>query len=362
MKILIAAGGTGGHLYPGIALARELKKRNGEVFFIIRKRKNEEKILQSEKIPYFQLNFEGLPRRIGLPLFLYFPKLLFATFKVAVLLKSLRPDFLVGMGGYLSVPVILAAKLYFLPTIIHEQNLYPGLANRLLAKIVDKIAISFPETIKFFPPKKTVYTGNPIREELKGITPELAKEKFDLSKDKFTILIFGGSAGARYINEVVVNALPLLNRLREKVQFLHLTGEKDYLWVKENYSKQGFPGKVLPYLEEMGFAYACADLVISRAGASTIAEILSLKKPSLLTPYPYATGRHQELQARYLAEKGYAYFSLDKDFTADFFTRFIEDCFTHPEKLKSLSLHLEKFNPPQSVIELSNLILSAQTL
>jgi len=260
------------------------------------------------------------------------------------------------MGGYLSFPVILAAKICSLPTVIHEQNLYPGLANRSLAFLVNKIAISFPESSNFFPPQKTVYMGNPIREELKNINPEVAKKKIGLSLDKFTIFIFGGGAGAKKINETVVNSLPLLFSFKEKIQFLHLTGEKDFFWVAEKYRQENFPAKVLPYLEEMGFAYACADLIVSRAGASTIAEILALKKPSLLIPYPYATGRHQELQARYLARKGYTYFILNDDFSPSVFTHYIEDFFLHPEKLKKLSTTLENLHLPQATKELVNLI------
>jgi len=359
MKVLIAAGGTGGHLYPGIALARELKKHGAEIFFVIRKKETEEKILQSENIPYTQLNFEGLPRKISIRLFLFLPKLLFATLNTISLLKSLRPDIVVGMGGYLSFPVIIVAKLCSLPTVIHEQNLHPGLANRLLSPYVDKIAVSFEETIKFLPAKKTVYTGNPIREELKIVNLEETRKKFGFTKDKFTILIFGGSAGAHHINEVVVSTLPSIAQLREKLQVLHLTGEKDYSWIDENYRLHKIQAKVLPYLEEMGLAYACADLVISRAGASTLAEILALRKPALLIPYPYATGRHQELQAQYLSEKGCAYFISNADFSAPVFTNYIRDFLSHPERLKKVVSSIENLNLPPATKELANLILSS---
>jgi len=380
MRILIATGGTGGHLYPGIALAQELKKsgdyRMGkEVFLVIRKNERRKNILQAKGIPFFELNFQGLPRKISLNLLFFFPKLFWSIKRSLKIIKDLQPDLILGMGGYLSFPVILAGKICSIPIIIHEQNLYPGLANRLLTPLVDKIALSFPESSKFFPryipfwcipPEKTVYTGNPIRDDLRNITKEEARKKFGFSLDKFTVLIFGGSAGARKINEVVVNSLPLLSSfrmnlqdesLKEKIQFFHLTGEKDFSWVEEKYRQANFPAKVLPYLEEMGFAYACADLVISRAGASTIAEILTLKKPAILIPYPYATGRHQELQARYLSEKGCAYFLLNEDFSPAVFIQYIKDFLTHPEKLKKISTSIENLNLPQATKELVNLIL-----
>lgn len=356
MKILIAAGGTGGHLYPGIVLAQELKKTNQEVFFVIRKNERGKNTLENKGIPFFELNFQGLPRKISSSLLFFFPKLFWSIISSLKIIKDLKPDLVLGMGGYLSFPIILAARICALPTLIHEQNLHPGLANRLLASWVNKIAISFPETAKFFPPEKTVYTGSPIREELRDISKEEARKKLGFSIDKFTVLIFGGSAGARKINEVVINSLSLLLSLKEKIQFLHLTGEKDFPWVEEKYRQANFPAKVLPYLEEIGFAYASADLVISRAGASTIAEILALKKPAILIPYPYATGRHQELQAHYLAEKGYAYFVLNDNFSPAVFTQYIKDFLTYPEKLKEVSTALENLTLPQATKELVNLI------
>ncbi len=358
MKILIAAGGTGGHLYPGIALAQELKKSGQEVFFVIRKNERGKNILPDKGIPFFELNFQGLPRKISLSLLFFFPKLFWSIIKSLGIIKNLKPDLILGMGGYLSFPVILAGRIRCLPTIIHEQDLYPGLANRLLASWVDKIAISFPGSNKFFPAEKTVYTGNPIREELKGGIPERAKEKFGLFPDKFTVLIFGGSAGARKINEVVVNSLPLLAPLKEKIQFLHLTGEKDFPWVEEKYKQEKFTAKVLPYLEDMGSAYACADLVISRAGASTLWEIITLKKVALLIPYPYATNQHHELQARYLTEQGCAYFALNHNFIPQIFASYIEIFLSEPERLKKVSTSLEKLILPSGTKELTNLLLS----
>lgn len=358
MKILIAAGGTGGHLYPGVVLAQELKKINHDVFFVIRKNGREKNILQTKGIPFFELNFQGLPRKISLNLLLFFPKLFWNIIRSLKIIKDLKPDLVLGMGGYLSFPVIFAARICSLPTLIHEQNLHPGLANRLLISYVDKIALSFPETAKFFPPGKTVYTGNPIRDDLKNISKEEAGKKFGFSLDKFTILIFGGSAGAKKINDTVVNSLPLLVPFKEKIQILHLTGEKDFSSVAEKYRQANFPAKILAYLEEMGFAYACADLVVSRAGASTIAEILVLKKPAILIPYPHATGRHQELQARYLARKGYAHFLLNNEFLPVVFAHYIEEFLAHPEKLKKISTSIEDLNLPQATKELVNLISS----
>ncbi|HCJ66097.1 MAG TPA: hypothetical protein DHV62_01905 [Elusimicrobia bacterium] len=299
-----------------------------------------------------------MPRKISLNLFVFFFKLFLSIIGSFKIIREAKPDLVLGMGGYLSFPVIFAARMCALPTLIHEQNLHPGLANRLLSSYVDKIALSFSETAKFFPHEKTVYTGNPIRDDLKNIRREEAIKKFSFSPDKFTILIFGGSAGAKKINDTVVNSLPLLVSFKEKIQILHLTGENDFNAVAEKYRQVNFPAKILAYLEEMGFAYACADLVISRAGASTIAEILALKKPAILIPYPHATSRHQELQARYLARKGYAHFLLNNEFLPAVFAHYIEDFLAHPEKLKKISTSIENLNLPQATKELVNLISS----
>ncbi|MFC1501696.1 undecaprenyldiphospho-muramoylpentapeptide beta-N-acetylglucosaminyltransferase [Elusimicrobiota bacterium] len=313
-KVLIAAGGTGGHLYPGLALSKELKRRNFEPIFIIGKKDNCKEYFSDEK--YFEIPVKGMPRSISFKTIKFFYLLVLSIFRTWKLFKTLHPCAVYGMGGYVSFPVVFVAKIYGIPTIIHEQNYIPGLANKVVSKFADKITVSYEDTKKYFNRKKTVLTGNPVRTDIFGKDYSDSCKKLGVSQGKFSILVFGGSQGAKKINDFALESYKLLESNKDRVQYLLISGKNDYERIKGEYERNNIPGKVFSYIESIGDAYEIADMIICRAGATTIAELNILNKPSVLVPYPFATANHQEYNAKVLVNSNKAKMILEKDLTA----------------------------------------------
>ncbi len=317
MKILIAAGGTGGHIFPALAIARALQRKGPdmEVEFVGTGGRMEAEWFQSAGYPFHEVKVRGLKGKKLASLVVSLAILPQAFWQCWNILSQVRPDVAVGVGGYASGPMLLLSALRGIPTLIHEENAFPGLTNRLLLPFVSEIAYSFPESERFFRAraKKTAFTGTPIRREILQGRREEARVRFDLDPGRFTLLSFGGSQGSNRINQCLLRALPLLSPLRERLQFLHASGEKDLLTMKESFVRGGFVARVYPFIQNMASAYAMADLVIARAGASTIAELAALGKPSILVPYPYAANDHQRRNAEALARLGGARIILDQD-------------------------------------------------
>lgn len=239
-------------------------------------------------------------------------KLPVSLFQSLAVIRRFSPDLVLGVGGYSAGPLCLAAKIMGIPTAIHEQNSYPGLTNRLLCRVVDRVFISFQESRSHFSGGTLLLTGNPVREEL------LLKKGGAGREDRgFTLLVMGGSQGARAINRAFVEALEVLRERGKEPTVIHQTGEGDYAEVLEAYRAGGLRGEVLPFIEDMAGAYGRADLVLSRAGATTVSELAVLGLPSILIPYPYAANRHQETNARMLVEAGGGEMVLEKDLSGE---------------------------------------------
>ena len=315
MKVLIAGGGTGGHLFPGLALAEEFKRRDAgtEVTFVGTEHGIEARIIPREGYPIRFLRAEGFVGRSFLKKIRTVFKTTLSILDARRILNSVKPDIVIGVGGYASGAIVLLAAMKSVSTMIHEQNSVPGLTNRMLGRIVKRTCVTYHESLPFFPMGRAFLTGNPIRARILRGERHAACRLFSLDDSTFTVFTFGGSAGARSINRAVVDALNHLIDLKEKIQFLHQTGEKDYESVREAYRKAGFRGTVAPFIYQMAEAYAAADMVISRAGATTLAEITALGKPAVLVPYPFAAGRHQELNALKLREMGAAFMLTDDE-------------------------------------------------
>ena len=315
MKIIIAGGGTGGHLFPGLALAEEFKRRNSdtEVIFVGTEHGIEARIIPREGYPIKFLRAEGMVGKSFGGKIKAAIKSLLSILDSYRILNMILPDLVIGVGGYASGAIVLMAYLKSVPTMVHEQNSVPGLTNKILGKLVKRVCVTYHESLFSFPMGKTFFTGNPIRMKILKGDRDAACRLFSLDSKMFTVLIFGGSSGARSINRTMVEALNHLNDLREKIQFLHQTGDRDYENIRESYRKAGVKGTVAPFIYQMAEAYAVADLVISRAGATTLAEITALGKPAVLIPYPYAAGRHQEFNAMKLREMGAAHVLLESE-------------------------------------------------
>jgi len=313
MKILIAAGGTGGHLYPGLAVARALSGH--DILFVVRRGDLGRDILKKEGFAVEEISGQGLPRSLSPKLFTFPFVFIQGWLDTWSLLKRYRPDRVLGMGGYLSVPVVMTAHALGIRTMLHEQNVFPGLANRLLSRWADSVAISFPASQPYFKGKNVWVSGLPIRREIGRIDKTAARASLGLTKDLTTFLVFGGSLGAAKLNSTVVDAWPLLIQKNIPFQVLHVTGAKDFDRVRKLYEGLQICAQVLPYCHQMAEAYAAADAVICRAGASTIAELQAAKRPALLIPYPYASNNHQLYNAQVLEKRGQAKVISDQALT-----------------------------------------------
>ncbi len=309
LRVVIAGGGTGGHLFPGIAVAQELRARGAQVTFLTTPKAVTAQILERygmawEAVASRALKGQGLWGRLKAGLAL--PGHILAARRR---LKAREPHLVLGMGGHTAGPVGVAAYLLGIPLALHEQNAIPGTANRYLSRLARRVFISFPSTQDYFPPGLAVWTGNPIREEF-GATPP------PRDPASFAVLITGGSQGAHHLNLEAIKALPLLADLKEKIQFLHLTGEADAAEVEAGYREAGFAAEVAAFSPEIARLMGRAHLIVCRAGASTLAELAALGRAALLVPYPFAANNHQEHNARFFAEAGAAAMILNKDFTA----------------------------------------------
>ncbi len=319
MKVVIAGGGTGGHLFPGIAVAEEFRIRGaaGDILFVGTVHGIEARVIPREGYGIKFVRAEGLVGKTFFRKLKALAVFLLSLFDSYRIIRLVRPSLVVGVGGYASVGMLLSAHIKGIPTMILEQNSVPGFANKFLGRFVDAVAVTYQESIGYFPAEKTFLTGNPVRKNILHKDELKANELFQLDKKMFTVFISGGSLGASSINNSAVEALNYMLDLRQNIQFLHQTGDKDFEKVTEAYRRLGFKGIVAPFIYQMAEAYTVADLVICRAGATTLAEITAIGKPALLIPYPYAASNHQEYNARKLEDMGAARIILDKSLTGE---------------------------------------------
>jgi UDP-N-acetylglucosamine--N-acetylmuramyl-(pentapeptide) pyrophosphoryl-undecaprenol N-acetylglucosamine transferase len=257
-----------------------------------------------------------------------------------------------GVGGYSSGPACLAAKIMKVPTAVHEQNSFPGLTNRLLCRIVDKVFISFEESRKNFPVGKILMTGNPVRRELLERKPPKKK-----NKGRFTVLVLGGSQGAVAINRAFLEALGLLKERNIELYIIHQTGRQDVEYVKEQYEKRGFKGDVEAFIDDIGEAYDAAHIIIGRAGASTISELAAIGKPSILIPYPYAANGHQEYNARILGMAGGAEILLQNEMTGERIVELLRKYMEDGVALRTMSDNAKKMAMPDATAVIANEII-----
>jgi UDP-N-acetylglucosamine--N-acetylmuramyl-(pentapeptide) pyrophosphoryl-undecaprenol N-acetylglucosamine transferase len=311
--MIIAGGGTGGHLFPGLAVAEVLATRAGaSVLFVGSRYGIEATAVPRTRFPFQALAIRGLRRRglSGVAAFAW--QLPVALAQAWRIVGAFRPALVLGLGGYGSVPVVLAAWLRGVPSVLLEQNVHPGLANRLLVRLARRVCTAFAESARYFPAGKTVQTGNPVRQLRTNLRP---------SKNHFTIFVFGGSQGARTINRAAVGAAGILAQQLPGLRVIHQTGAADEEWVREQYREMGVTAEVLPFVNDMGDAYGQADLVVCRAGATTLAELTAMGKAAILVPYPFAVDDHQRANAEVLARGGAAELIADSELTGEMLAR-----------------------------------------
>lgn len=305
MRIMITGGGTGGHTSPAIAVFEELRKRDPQLRaqWVGCAGRIEERLSKSLGIPFRAIPVAGWPRRRGPRQVWVGLKLLASLMRSAILLRSFRPQVVFGVGGYVSLPLVWVAQWFGIPTVIHEQNRRLGMANRLLAPKATRIFLSFEDTRGDFPEERAAVVGNPVRSQF--VTPpdlETARQALSLAPDAPVLLVCGGSQGARSINEALIACLPDL--VAAGVQVLWATGDLDYDRALCAAEDAGGTIRVFRFLDDMATAFAAADLVVGRSGASTTAELAVMGKPCILVPYPKATDDHQMQNAQAFDEAG----------------------------------------------------------
>jgi len=351
LSVIIAGGGTGGHVFPGIAIAEELKKRNSEteILFIGTARGLETRIVPREGFKLELIEVAAL-KRVGLlkkiKSLLMLPKSFMA---VRSLIQRINPDVVIGVGGYASGPVVLVASLMKIPTMVAEQNALPGFTNRVLARFVNAAALTFKEAKKYFGEKAEI-TGNPVRAEFFDVPPKQAG-------DLIHLLITGGSQGARAINLALIDALPLLIEEKDRLSITHQTGEHDYDKVRAAYLEIGWKADVRPFIEDMVDELEQADLVISRAGATTVAELAATGKPALMIPFPFAADDHQRKNAEAVERAGAGRMILQAELTPERLAQELLWLVRDPQQLARMAEASKKLGHPQAAAKVVDLAL-----
>jgi len=344
MRLLIAGGGTGGHLFPGVAVAEELRAREPDaaIRFVGTKRGIEARVLPDLGWDLQLIEVSGL-KTVGvlgaLRGLFRLPKALWQARKA---IKAFSPDAVLGVGGYASGPVVLMARLAGIPTAICEQNSIPGLTNKILGRIVRAVFLSFEESRRFFKPRKILMTGNPVRRELlaKLLAPGPAP-----ATDTVHVLVSGGSLGAVAVNELAAEALCALSR-ELPLSIVHQTGDKGLEATAKRYAEAGVTADTRPFIKDMASAYHRADLIIGRAGATTVAELAIAGKPAIFIPYPFAADNHQEINAREMATAGAALSFKQSELTATILADALRPLLTDAAKRTAMGAAMKALAKP----------------
>jgi len=334
MRLIIAGGGTGGHIFPALAIAEEFEAQgtDNQALFIGARAGLEAELLKDKNVKLIRGGkFSGMGRLNKIK---GLGESLIGVFQAISIIREFKPQVILGVGGYVSVPVVIAGFLMRKKIAIQEQNSYPGLANRFLALLSDRVFLSFAPAKKFFrftKEGKFIVAGNPLRrklvEELKSNETEDKK-----GNSTFRILVVGGSQGAKRLNQLMMEALAYLEEIREKIKVVHMTGAHLSEELKQAYRQKRVKAEVKKFIEDIGKEFKQADLVISRSGAGAIFELAMAGKPGILIPYPYSANQHQVLNARYLTDQGAGLMFLEKDLDAKKLADAILQLFEHPEQ------------------------------
>lgn len=348
LRLLVAGGGTGGHVIPALVLAREFLRRDPlrpnssrEVLFVGTRRGIETRLVPPAGFPLELLKvgmLQGQSLRVRMSTLIDLPRACWQAMKI---LDRFRPHVVLGVGGYASGPVMLAAAFRGIPLAVFEPNAYPGLVNRWIAPYVARAFVAFEDAVRFFGAGKTVVSGIPVREEFFGVPPAA-------HQPPFTVLLFGGSQGAHSINRAVIEALPKLDQLKAPVALLHQTGESEYNRVQEEVAKHSVSVQVFAFLDRMWEAFSRADLVVCRSGASTVAELAAAGRAAILVPYPAAANEHQLRNAEALQRIGAARLILDRNLDGETLRGAIAELLERPDELQRMESAMRRMSHPQA--------------
>jgi UDP-N-acetylglucosamine--N-acetylmuramyl-(pentapeptide) pyrophosphoryl-undecaprenol N-acetylglucosamine transferase len=336
LRVIIAGGGTGGHLFPAIAVAKEIvsRSRDNGVLFVGTLSGLEASVVPREGFDLQTISVGGLKGKRFADTVRNLARLPLAGMQSFRILRRFRPQTVLGVGGYASGPVAAVAFLLRIPILIQEQNVFPGITNRILSRVASEIALPFEETRKHFR-GRGVLTGNPVRREFFSIGP---RER----SDKFRLLVFGGSQGARILNGTMVEALGSLEPFRDRLRIVHQTGAADLDWVKRAYEQRNYDAAVLPFIDAMAAALEASDVVLCRAGASTVSELIAARRAAILVPFAAAANRHQELNARAMSDRGAARLILEPELTPERLAGELGTLIASPENIDTMEAALSK--------------------
>src|SRR5450432_867402 len=340
MNAVIACGGTGGHLFPGLAVAEVLRERGHEVLVLI----SEKEIDTLAVAGRTDFRFEKLPT-VALPspfspAILRFVRRFNDSLSLCrELFRKFEPHVVLGMGGFTSTAPVIAGRMRGIPTFIHESNAYPGKANRHTARFVRAVLLGFKECAAFFPKAQTEFTGTPIRSSLQRIDRAEALEKLGLRPGIPTLLVMGGSQGASGINQALIKALPALQGVA--LQVIHLSGSRDERLLEDNYRRENIPAYVAAFHHRMEEVYSVADFAIARSGAASLSELAAFALPALLVPYPYAADDHQTRNAEIFVREHAALMMKEAELSGDLLAQKIRDLLSDPETLRTMSANAE---------------------
>ncbi len=344
MKVLVTGGGTGGHIYPALAIARKIKMeyKDADILYVGTERGLESEIVPKEGFKFKTIRVKGFSRKLSKDTFKSIKELLLGLNDARNFVKEFSPDIVIGTGGYVCGPIVLTAALKKIPTIIHEQNAFPGVTNRILSRFVDKIAASFEESRKYFKDEsKLVITGNPIRQDIVGYNKQTAYKDLNIDPQKPFVLSFGGSGGQKKLNDAMLDVI-VKNKNNKNIQIVHVTGKRLYDSFVNELKQKGIEKltdniRVYPYFFEVPKALSIANLVITSGGAIAIAEITAVGIPSIIIPKAYTTENHQEYNARALEKNGAGIVILEKDLSGDALNKEIINLLSDKIKLKDMA-------------------------
>ncbi len=332
MKLLLAGGGTGGHLFPAVALAETLKSQDStaKILFVGTKNGLEYRILPKLGWDLETVNISGFTGKGVLAKVAVMTKLCQSIMQGRAILKRFRPDAVIGVGGYASAPLVIAARSLNLPILLHEQNAIPGMTNRWLARWADRVCVAFDQTVNEFKGIDAIVTGNPLRAGISNAS--------QVGGSPPTLLVFGGSRGAKAINEAICAALPDLLKADSEIRIIHQTGEEDFEHVRSAYAASGCRNaRIEPFIDDMSAVYRQAALVVCRAGATTIAELTASGLPSVMIPYPFAAGDHQKANAVALVAKQAAIMLEQEELTGESLAKTVNELLSDRERLQRMA-------------------------
>lgn len=365
LTVVLVGGGTGGHIYPAISVAQKLKtdEQIGRICYVGCPYNMERDIAANENLEFWPISISGMPRKKSLALVKWYIELNAATQKSLGYLLRIKPDVVLGTGGYVSGPVLLAATILRIPFLIHDPDAHPGIVNRFMAPFAKAVSISFEDAKKYLNSKNIILNGNPIRSDFSKVDRNKALKDLSLSSEKKTLIVMGGSQGAQSINNAVLNSVQKLV-VENSIQVIHQTGKKNYeeyiekleqVW--PDYSNYCYIPR--PYFDNMPEILAISDIAVSRAGSMSISELNIIGLPSILVPYPYAAADHQRFNAKSMEKQSASIYLEDAECNAENLIRIISDLFTNPQKLEQMKLKNLQIAKPEATDNLVGILKEA---